>query len=67
MSCTGYGPYTWADGNKYEGDFVNGIRTGKGIYTWPNGYKYEGDFINGIRTGMGMYINNIFQKIIQIL
>ena len=67
MSCTGYGTYTWVDGNKYEGDVVNGIRIGKGIYTWPNGYKYEGDFINGIRTGMGMYINNIFQKIIQIL
>ena len=37
MSCTGYGTYTWVDGNKYEGDVVNGIRIGKGIYTWANG------------------------------
>ena len=56
VSCTGYGTYTWTNGAKYEGDFVNGIKTGKGIYTWVDRNKYEGDFVNGERTGKGIFI-----------
>lgn len=27
----------WADGSKYEGHFVNGLKHGKGKYMWGNG------------------------------
>ena len=51
---TGKGVYTWPDGEKYEGDYVDGCATGKGVYTWPSGNRYEGDFVDGQRTGKGM-------------
>ena len=34
---------TFPNGDKYTGDFVNGMCTGKGTYTWNDGGKYVGD------------------------
>ena len=34
----------YANGNQYEGDFINGMFHGKGVFTWANGDRYEGDF-----------------------
>ena len=53
---TGKGAYTWADGGKYVGDFVNDNSHGKGTRTWARGDRYEGDFVNDKRTGKGIYI-----------
>lgn len=52
---TGKKTYTFASGNKYEGDFLNGKPHGKGIYTFADGEKYEGDFLNGTQHGKGIY------------
>jgi len=36
-------------GDRYEGNFVNGLKHGKGIYTWSNGEKFDGQFENNLR------------------
>lgn len=41
------------DGERYEGDFVNGQLTGKGVFFYKNGEQYEGDFVNGCKEGYG--------------
>jgi len=46
-----------AEGNRYEGDFVDGKRTGKGTFTWANGNKYEGDFVDGKFHGKGTLVS----------
>ncbi|XP_040607246.1 radial spoke head 10 homolog B isoform X3 [Mesocricetus auratus] len=51
----GQGTYIWADGLKYEGDFVKNIPMNHGVYTWPDGSTYEGEIINGMRNGFGMF------------
>ncbi|MBQ6207858.1 MAG: AAA family ATPase [Oscillospiraceae bacterium] len=51
----GQGSYVWSDGDRYEGDWLNGVRTGKGKFYWTNGNRYEGDFVNGVRTGKGKF------------
>lgn len=51
----GQGTYIWADGLKYEGDFVKNIPMNHGVYTWPDGSTYEGEVTNGMRNGFGMF------------
>ncbi len=36
----GQGIYYHADGNKYEGQWVNDMKQGQGTFTWNNGDKY---------------------------
>ena len=38
-----FGTYTWANGNKYVGEWQNNKRNGQGTYTWANGDKYYGN------------------------
>ena len=45
--------WTYDDGGRYVGDYVNGSRSGKGTYTWVNGNVYEGDWVGGSREGTG--------------
>jgi hypothetical protein len=53
------GFYTYANGDRYEGDFVDGKQNGKGIYTWGSGDRYEGDVIIGKPNGYGtLYSSN---------
>jgi hypothetical protein len=41
-----------ADGEKYKGEYVGGVKHGEGEYTWPDGLKEKGRFANGkIRWG----------------
>jgi hypothetical protein len=49
-----YKAYTWPNGDRYEGYWLNDKQNGKGSYTWPNGNRYEGDWVNGERNGKGI-------------
>lgn len=52
-SKSGYGVFTWNDGNIYEGNYKNNTMNGKGVFKLPDGTKYEGDFFNGRFHGVG--------------
>ena len=49
----GFGTYTFADGNKYEGEWQESVQHGQGTFTWSNGAKYEGEWKEGNRHGQG--------------
>lgn len=34
-------------GDRFDGDFMNGYMHGKGIFHFENGDNYEGDWIKG--------------------
>lgn len=38
----GQGTLTFANGNKYVGEWKDGLRSGEGVFDWANGNKYEG-------------------------
>lgn len=50
----GKGTLICNNGDKYEGEFINGI-PGKGILIYSNGDVYEGGLVNGKRNGKGKY------------
>jgi hypothetical protein len=52
----GKGTYVWTNGDRYTGDWINGVISGKGIYFYANGCTYEGKFLNGKRHGKGTYV-----------
>jgi len=43
----GKGLFTWPNGKKYEGEFLNDKRHGFGKFYWPDGRTYEGEFFKG--------------------
>jgi hypothetical protein len=49
----GLGTFTWPDGRKYIGEYVNSVKEGKGQFLKPDGSLYEGIFVNGKLDGMG--------------
>ena len=49
--------YTWADGRRYEGEYVNEKKEGFGCYYWPDGKSYEGQWLNGKQHGEGRFTN----------
>ena len=51
----GKGVYTWADGRKYEGDYLNDRKHGFGSYVWADGRQYVGEWLNGKQHGEGKY------------
>jgi len=42
----GLGVFTWNDGKRYEGDFVNDLKQGYGELIWANGRIYKGNWLN---------------------
>lgn len=38
----GFGTYTWKDGRKYEGNYLNDKKNGFGVYIWSDGRQYHG-------------------------
>jgi len=52
----GKGIYTWQDGRRYEGEYVDDKKHGYGIYTWADGRKYEGYWAYGKQHGKGKYL-----------
>jgi len=56
-SCeNGKGVYIYANGYRYEGNFVNGKREGPGILASPDGESYDGLWANDVFHGQGTYI-----------
>jgi hypothetical protein len=45
----GKGIYSYANGDKYDGDYKDDKRNGKGIVTYANGNKEEQVWKNGIK------------------
>ena len=54
---TGWGMEEWANGEIYEGKFVNGKLNGKGIYKDKYNF-YIGDFKNSVKHGKGELFND---------
>ena len=48
-----FGTETFADGEKYVGEYKDGKRNGQGTYTFPDGQKYVGEWKDGKRNGQG--------------
>ena len=42
----GYGTYTFANGDRYEGDLKGGVVEGLGVFTFDDGYQLKGRFRN---------------------
>ncbi|MDD3352522.1 hypothetical protein [Zoogloea sp.] len=50
---SGTGTVEWANGERFAGTLVKGLRQGKGRFTWTNGQWYEGDWVEDKATGHG--------------
>ncbi|MVP00956.1 MORN repeat-containing protein [Paenibacillus lutrae] len=49
----GVGRIKWADGSRFEGNFVNGVIQCGGTFHWTDGWKYIGMYKDGLRHGYG--------------
>ena len=54
----GYGVYHWPSGDRYEGEFVNGLKQGDNCkFFWHDGCEdgltYEGEYMNDKQHGNG--------------
>jgi hypothetical protein len=49
-----WGPYTFANGDKYVGEYKDDKRNGMGTYTFANGDKHEGRFEDNEMIGWGI-------------
>jgi len=38
----GYGVFSWPDGRKYEGEYIDDLKEGQGTFYWHDGRKYTG-------------------------
>lgn len=50
---TGKGRAYYANGDVYEGDFRDGVRSGQGIYFYKRKHKYEGSWVDNLKNGIG--------------
>ena len=41
---SGWGEYTYMNGNRYEGSYVDDEMNGQGVYYFASGDRYEGSF-----------------------
>ena len=48
------GEYTYANGDKYDGEWKDNKKDGKGILSCANGDKYDGNWANDKRNGEGI-------------
>jgi hypothetical protein len=51
----GYGVYIYADGVRYEGQYLFDKKQGFGCYRWMDGRLYEGYWFKGKQHGIGTY------------
>jgi tetratricopeptide (TPR) repeat protein len=53
----GQGTYTYAKrGEKYVGEWRNGVINGQGAYYYRSGNRYEGEWSDGRKNGHGVYL-----------
>lgn len=52
----GRGSMLYPNGNRYDGDYRNGLRNGCGTFTFNNGRRYVGEFHNDLFSGRGVWI-----------
>lgn len=45
-SKTGYGVFTWKNGDRYAGEWMNNNMHGRGVYTYADGDRLDGYFAN---------------------
>ncbi|MCQ2816649.1 MAG: hypothetical protein MJ252_05205 [archaeon] len=53
----GHGVFTWPDGRKYKGQYVDDKKEGFGSFEWSDGRKYRGMWKNGKQDGEGEFYN----------
>ena len=53
---TNFYRYIWSNGDKYEGEFVDGIRQGRGVLITTDGDRYEGEWRDSQLNGNVKYI-----------
>lgn len=47
--------YAWPTGEKYIGEWKDGVMEGHGTMVYANGARYTGSFVGGKRSGQGTY------------
>ena len=50
--------FLYPNGEKYVGEFKEGVRHGQGTFTWSDGRKYVGEYKDGIPNGQGTYTSS---------
>ena len=51
----GFGTYSWKDGRKYQGEYLDDKKHGYGVFKWYDGREYAGYWANGHQHGLGVY------------
>jgi hypothetical protein len=51
----GRGREQFANGDTYEGDYINSKPDGQGEYRWSDDTSYKGQFCGGLRHGKGFW------------
>jgi serine/threonine protein kinase len=46
----------WANGDRYEGTLVRGVKEGRGKFVWTNGQRYSGEWAHDTPNGKGRFI-----------
>ena len=54
----GTGIYTWSDGRKYDGEYLDDKKHGVGVFTWPDGKKYDGGWKDSKQHGQATFTNS---------
>ncbi len=49
------GSFSWPNGNRYLGEWIDGKQQGQGTFTWANGDRYAGEWRDGKQTGQGTF------------
>lgn len=52
----GHATATFANEDKYVGEYRNGKRHGRGVYTFANGACYDGEYVDGVKEGRGSFL-----------
>ena len=50
-------PRTYAAGDRFEGEFSDGVMHGTGTYHFADGCTYQGEYQDGKRNGRGKSAN----------
>jgi hypothetical protein len=52
-AAQGFGKCVYANGDSYEGYWLNSKPHGLGVYVWKSSGRYEGEFFEGLMHGVG--------------